>query len=129
MNDGVQKPAFGAQSDESTVPADDDALLRDCEVQTFRSGGKGGQHQNTTDSGVRIVHRPTGIVATARERRSQLQNRRLAIVRLRARLEEHFAVTAPRVKTRVPRKEVEKRRDEKRKRSETKKLRRPPSDE
>ena len=108
---------------------DDASLLQECEVQTFRSGGKGGQHQNTTDSGVRIIHKPTGIVVTARERRSQLQNRKLAVARLKARLKKHFDQPAPRVSTRVPRREQAKRLDEKRQRGETKKLRKPPSDE
>ena len=108
---------------------DDESLLRECEIQTFRSGGKGGQHHNTTDSGVRIIHKPTGIVATARERRSQLQNRKLALARLKARLKKHFDEPAARVSTRVPRREQAKRLDEKRQRGKTKKLRKPPTDE
>ena len=49
-------------------------------------GGPGGQHRNKTESGVRLVHRPTGVVVTATERRSQLQNRGAALERLRERL-------------------------------------------
>lgn len=56
--------------------------LDDCEVQTFRSGGKGGQHQNKTDSGVRIIHHPSGARGESREERSQLQNKRAAFVRM-----------------------------------------------
>jgi len=111
------------------LPSDDAALLSECDVQTFRSGGKGGQHQNTTDSGVRFIHRPTGIVTTSRERRSQLQNRKLALERMWIRLREHVAVPEARIATRVPRREVAKRRDNKRRRSKTKDLRRPPSEE
>lgn len=51
-------------------------------VDTFRSGGKGGQHQNKTDSGVRIVHLPTGLTAECRETRSQPQNKKIAFHRL-----------------------------------------------
>ena len=49
---------------------------------TFRAGGPGGQHQNTTDSAVRATHRPTGLVAVAREERSQHRNKALAFERL-----------------------------------------------
>jgi protein subunit release factor B len=56
--------------------------LKDCDVQTFRSGGKGGQNQNKRDTGVRIVHRPSGAVGESREERSQLQNKRTAFKRM-----------------------------------------------
>lgn len=55
---------------------------KDFEVQTFRSGGKGGQHQNSTDSGVRIFHRESGAVGECRNHRSQHQNRKQAFIRL-----------------------------------------------
>ena len=55
---------------------------KDFEVQTFRSGGKGGQHQNTTDSGVRIIHKESGAVGESREERSQLSNKKTAFKRL-----------------------------------------------
>lgn len=54
----------------------------DLEVQTFRAGGKGGQKQNKTDSGVRIKHRDSGAVAESREARTQLENKRIAWRRL-----------------------------------------------
>jgi protein subunit release factor B len=54
----------------------------DLEVQTFCSGGPGGQHQNKTASGVRIVHRASGAVGESRSERSQYQNKRLAMERL-----------------------------------------------
>lgn len=56
--------------------------LKDCEVQTFRSGGKGGQNQNKRDTGVRIIHHPSGARGEARDERSQLQNKRLAFKRM-----------------------------------------------
>lgn len=51
---------------------------KDFEVQTFRSGGKGGQHQNTCDSGVRIIHKESGAVGESRSEKSQYQNKQLA---------------------------------------------------
>lgn len=52
------------------------------ELQFFRSGGKGGQYQNKTESGVRIIHKDSGSVGEAREERSQSANKRLAFNRL-----------------------------------------------
>ena len=51
-------------------------------VRFSRSGGPGGQHQNTTDSAVRATHRPTGLAAVARAARSQHRNKALALARL-----------------------------------------------
>lgn len=56
--------------------------IHDCEVQTFRAGGKGGQHQNKTSSGVRVIHWPSGARGESREERSQLQNKRTAFIRM-----------------------------------------------
>ncbi|WP_258570991.1 peptide chain release factor H [Flavimaribacter sediminis] len=54
--------------------------------ETFRAGGPGGQHQNTTDSAVRATHEPTGISVVSRDQRSQHRNREVAVERLSARL-------------------------------------------
>ncbi len=56
--------------------------IDDCSVQTFRAGGKGGQNQNKRDSGVRVIHPPSGARGESREERSQLQNKRKAFVRM-----------------------------------------------
>lgn len=56
------------------------------EIQTFRSGGPGGQYQNTTDSGCRLIHKPTGIVVESRQERSQMQNRTICETMLAAKL-------------------------------------------
>lgn len=56
--------------------------IHDCEVQTFRSGGPGGQHQNKTESGVRVIHHPSGARGESREHRSQHQNKRAAFIRM-----------------------------------------------
>ena len=61
----------------------DEQLLAECEVDTIRASGPGGQHRNKTESAVRLRHRPTGLVAQAYERRSQHENREKALERLR----------------------------------------------
>ncbi len=60
----------------------------DLQFETLRAGGPGGQHQNTTDSAVRVLHRPSGLVVTARDERSQHRNKALAIRRLQAMLQD-----------------------------------------
>jgi protein subunit release factor B len=87
------------------IPADDADLLAECEVQTFRATGPGGQGVNTTDSAVRLRHLPSGITVVCRRERSQLRNKRTCLERLRQRLEEHnAALDAPkRIPTRKSR--------------------------
>jgi protein subunit release factor A len=78
-----------------------DKLLSECDVTTFRASGPGGQHRNRRESGVRLVHRPTGIVVVATERRSQHQNKAVALERLALRLAERRRVRKKRVPTRA----------------------------
>lgn len=108
------------------IPDSDDALLNECRVETFRAGGPGGQHQNTTESAVRLVHLPTGVEVVARDQRSQHRNRRIALERLRAKLEEMAEPEKERIPTKVPRREKKKRLENKRRRGRLKKLRKPP---
>jgi protein subunit release factor A len=76
----------------------DEALEGACAIEFLMGSGPGGQHRNKTQSGVRLTHLDTGAVVSATERRSQAQNRSVALERLRAKL----AALAHRPKPRRP---------------------------
>jgi protein subunit release factor B len=75
-------------------------LERDCELEFIIAGGPGGQHRNKVESGVRLVHRPTGTTVIATERRSQHANREVAFERMAEKLEEQQKESIPRKATR-----------------------------
>src|SRR5262245_11075026 len=102
---------------------DRESLERDCDLEFFIAGGPGGQHRNKVETGVRLMHRPTGTVVTATERRSQSANREAAYERMAERLEEMQLVRKPRRPTKPTAISKAKRRENKRRQSERKKTR------
>ena len=76
-----QNPLRIYQTHPVTLPID--VLLLQCNIRRSRHSGPGGQHRNKVETAIEITHRPTGIISFAAERRSQEQNRQVAIARLR----------------------------------------------
>jgi len=106
-----------------SLPASDEDLLRECEVDTFRSSGPGGQHVNKTESAVRLRHVPSGVVVTSQQERSQHQNKALCLRKLREKIERLNYRPPKRVPTRVPRSAKNRTLEEKARRSRLKRLR------
>lgn len=104
-------------------PTDRESLERDCEMEFFVAGGPGGQHRNKVETGVRLTHRPTGLVVTATERRSQSANREAAYERLAAKLTEFQRVRKKRQATKPTAASQARRLEGKKKRSELKRTR------
>jgi protein subunit release factor A len=100
---------------EPPYDTDREALERDTEVEFVKGSGPGGQHRNKRETGVRLRHIPSGVVAMATERRSQARNRELAFERLAERLAELNEVPTERVETAPTRASRVRRLSEKRK--------------
>ena len=109
------------------LPELDEDLLRECEVETFRSSGPGGQHVNKTESAVRLRHLPSGIVVSSQQERSQHRNKALCLQRLRNKVAQLNYRPPKRVPTRVPRSAKNRTLEEKARRSQIKRLRSKPS--
>lgn len=75
--------AITTTSRDEWLLAEDGRVLAQCQEHRYRASGPGGQHRNKTESAIRLVHQPTGITVTATERRSQHENRAVALQRLR----------------------------------------------
>ena len=82
---------------------DRETLEREVEVQAFRASGAGGQHVNRTESALRLVHPPSGVVVIAQDSPSQYRNRETAFRRLIERLERLNYVPKKRVPTKPSR--------------------------
>jgi protein subunit release factor A len=125
----------GAHGEDRGLPADyvipetDEALLAECDVHVFRASGPGGQSVNTTDSAVRLVHRPTCVTFVCRRERSQLRNKTECVRRLRTRLEALGRTRTPRVPTRPSAGARKRRVDSKVRHARIKRMRRPPQGE
>ena len=110
-----------------TLPESDEDLLLECDVETFRSSGPGGQHVNKTESAVRLKHRPSGVVVISRQERSQYRNKAICLERLRKKVAQLNYRPAKRIPTRVPRSAKNRTLEEKARRSQIKRLRSKPS--
>jgi peptide chain release factor 2 len=121
---------FDCEADMIVLPESDEDLLRECDVDTFRSSGPGGQHVNKTESAVRLTHLPSGVVVTSQQERSQHRNKALCVQKLRERIEKLNYRPPKRVPTRKSRSAKNRTLEQKARRSKVKQLRsRPSSDE
>lgn len=114
-----------------TYATDRASLERDCDVDYFIASGPGGQNRNKVETGVRLVHRPSGVMVTATERRSQRANREAAYERMAAKLQELQYEPPPRTATRPTLASKARRAEGKRRVSAVKRLRSapPPTDD
>jgi peptide chain release factor 2 len=110
-----------------TLPDSDEELLAECDVDTFRSSGKGGQHVNKTESAVRLRHRPSGVAVTSQQERSQHRNKAICLEKLRRKIASLNYRPAERKPTRVPRSVKERGLEAKARQSLKKRLRSKPN--
>jgi len=103
---------------------EDEALLAQCEVQAHRASGSGGQHRNKAETAVRLVHLPTGVTVEGKDERSRTQNLRIALARLRDKLEKRAYRPPPRRPTKPTRASRHRRVEAKKKLGQKKALRR-----
>lgn len=96
---------------------------QDIRIDFFRGSGPGGQHRNTSETGVRITHLPTGVVATATESRSRHLNLQRALARLEEKLVARKRRRRPRIATRPGKAAVARRLQAKARQSEKKRSR------
>lgn len=123
MNPTPAPPERRAQA-RRALSLDDETLLGECQVEVFVAGGPGGQHRNKTESGVRLTHPATELSVTATERRSQLQNKGVALERLREGLRALTFVPKTRKPTKPSRGSKLRRLDEKKRAGQKKAQRR-----
>jgi protein subunit release factor B len=109
------------------LPESDQDLLRECEIETFRASGPGGQHVNKTETAVRLKHLPSGLAVTSRDERSQYRNKASCLRKLRERVAQLNHRPATRVPTRVPRSSKNRTLEAKARRSHIKRLRSKPN--
>lgn len=107
------------------LPKSDEKLLAECEIQTFRATGKGGQHVNTTDSAVRLIFLPNHIVVSSQKERSQYLNKMECIKKLRKKVELLNYVPRKRIPTKISKSKKSENLNKKSKHGEKKKLRGP----
>lgn len=111
------------------LPESDEELLQQCEVQTFRSSGPGGQHVNKTESAVRLKHLPTGIVVSSQQERSQHRNKAICIEKLRRKVDQLNYRAPKRVPTKASKAAKDRTLREKARRARIKQLRSKPTPE
>ena len=108
------------------IPDSNEELLKECDVNTFRASGKGGQHLNKTETAIRLKHIPTGTVVTCQDERSQYRNKQKCLTRLRVKLEALNYRAPERIPTHKPKSVKVKILESKKKHSIKKKLRKKP---
>jgi len=99
-NEPMIHPPTPEATTNQRFPTDRASLERDCDLDFFIASGPGGQNRNKVETGVRLVHRPTGTTVTATERRSQYANREAAFERMTERLQARQQRAKPRKATR-----------------------------